>query len=224
TLFSDVRFQRKGSFTPDYDRVGPEIHDNTLINNSINGLFIKVSTPAGGELKQLTVPGRFNDTDIVHVISENIVVSGNPGGGLLDSTIAPSNLISLAPSLGGSLTPGDYQYKLTFGDKNGYETPPSEATPRLTLAGGQTAVRFIGLPGVTDQYVSRRLYRADSVGGSYRLVAELDGTTTTYTDRGGALTDPSDAQATLLLDRPVVSSVGVNVTAGGTLPIGSFNY
>lgn len=224
TLFSDVRFQRKGSFTPDYDRVGPEIHDNTLINNSINGLFIKVSTPAGGELKQLTVPGRFNDTDIVHVISENIVVSGNPGGGLLDSTIAPSNLISLAPSLGGSLTPGDYQYKLTFVDKNGYETPPSEATPRLTLTGGQTAVRFIGLPGVTEQYVSRRLYRADSVGGSYRLVAELDGTTTTYTDRGVVLSDPSDAQATLLLDRPVVSSVGVNATAGGTLPIGSFNY
>jgi len=224
TLFSDVRYQRKGAFTPDYDRVGPEIHDNLLINNSINGIFIKVSTPAGGELKQLTVPGRFNDTDIVHVIAENIVVSGNPGGGLLDSTIAPSNLISLAPSLGGSLTPGDYQYKLTFVDKNGYETPPSEATPRLSLAGGQTAVRFIGLPGVSGEYVARRLYRADSVGGAYRLVAELDGTTTTYTDRGGVLSDPSDAQATLLLDRPVVSSVGVNATAGGTLAIGSYNY
>jgi hypothetical protein len=224
TLFSDVRYQRKGAFTPDYDRVGPEIHDNLLINNSINGIFIKVSTPAGGELKQLTVPGRFNDTDIVHVIAENIVVSGNPGGGLLDSTIAPSNLISLAPSLGGSLTPGDYQYKLTFVDKNGYETPPSEATPRLSLAGGQTAVRFIGLPGVSGEYVARRLYRADSVGGAYRLVAELDGTTTTYTDRGGVLSDPSDAQATLLLDRPLVSSVGVNATAGGTLPIGAFNY
>ncbi|MBU6386355.1 MAG: matrixin family metalloprotease, partial [Planctomycetes bacterium] len=224
TLFSDVRYQRKGAFTPDYDRVGPEIHDNLLINNSINGIFIKVSTPAGGELKQLTVPGRFNDTDIVHVIAENIVVSGNPGGGLLDSTIAPSNLISLAPSLGGSLTPGDYQYKLTFVDNNGYETPPSEATPRLSLAGGQTAVRFIGLPGVSGEYVARRLYRADSVGGAYRLVAELDGTSTTYTDRGGVLSDPSDAQATLLLDRPVVSSVGVNATAGGTLPIGAFNY
>ena len=224
TLFSDHRFQRKGSFTPDYDRVGPEIHDNLLINNSINGLFIKVSTLAGSELKQLTVPGRFNDTDIVHVISENIVVSGNPGGGLLDNTVAPSNLISLAPSLGGNMTPGDYQYKLTFVDKNGYETPPSEATPRLTLGGGQTAVRFIGLPGVSGEYVSRRLYRNDSVGGPYRLVAELDGTSTTYTDRGGLLSDPSDALATLLRDRPVVSSVGVNAIAGGTLPIGAFNY
>ncbi|MFM8573705.1 MAG: hypothetical protein ACKOAU_19075, partial [Pirellula sp.] len=224
TLFSDIRYQRKGSFTPDYDRIGPEIHDNYLVNNSINGLFIKVSTPAGGELKQLTVPGRFNDTDIVHVISENIVVSGNPGGGILDSTIAPSNLISLAPSLGGSMTPGDYQYKLTFVDKNGYETPPSEATPRLSLTGGQTAVRFIGLPGVSGEYVSRRLYRADSVGGPYRLVAELDGTSTTYTDRGAILADATDSQATLLLDRPVVSSVGVNATVGGTLAIGSFNY
>lgn len=224
TLFSDIRYQRKGSFTPDYDRVGPEIHDNTLINNSINGLFIKVSTPAGGELKQLTVPGRFNDTDIVHVISENIVVSGNPGGGLLDSTIAPSNLISLAPALGGNMSPGDYTYKLTFVDKNGYETPPSDATPVLTLNSGQTAIRFIGLPGVSGEYVSRRLYRADSIGGSFRLVAELDGTSTTYTDRGALLSDSVDDRATLLLDRPVVSSVGVNPTTGGTLPIGSFNY
>jgi|GEM_PF-1219467 len=224
TLFSDNKYQRKGSFTPDYDRVGPEIHDNVLVNNSINGLFIKVSTPAGGELKQLTVPGRFNDTDIVHVVTENILVQGNPGGGVLDATVVASNLISLAPSLGGSMTPGDYQYKLTFVDKNGYETPPSEATQRLSLVPGQTAIRLIGLPGVSGEYVARRLYRADSVGSAYRLVAELDGTTTTYTDRGAILADTSDAQATLLRDRPVVSGVVVSSAAGGTLPIGSFNY
>lgn len=224
TLFSDHKYQRKGSFTPDYDRVGPEIHDNVLINNSINGLFVKVSTPAGGELKQLTVPGRFNDTDIVHVITENILVQGNPGGGVLDATVVASNLISLAPSLGGSMTPGDYQYKLTFVDKNGYETPPSEATQRLTLVPGQTAIRLIGLPGVSGEYVGRRLYRSDSVGGAFRLVAELDGTTTSYTDRGAILSDVSDAQATLLRDRPVVSGVVVSTVAGGTLPIGTFNY
>ena len=70
TLFSDNKYQRKGSFTPDYDRVGPEIHDNVLVNNSINGLFIKVSTLAVVEVKQLTFPGRFNDTDHVHVSNE----------------------------------------------------------------------------------------------------------------------------------------------------------
>jgi hypothetical protein len=223
TLFSDIRYQRKGSFTPDYDRVGPNIHDNTLINNSINGMFIKVSTPAGGELKQLTVPGRFDDTDIVHVITENIIVQGNPGGGLLDSTIVASNLIALAPSLGGTLTPGSYRYKLTFVDKNGYETPPSDATQTLNLLPNQTAIRIVGLPGVSGDYVSRRLYRSDS-GNSYRLVAELDGSTTTFNDRGAILSDPNDPFATLLRDRPDVSGVNVAANAGGSLSIGSYTY
>lgn len=224
TLFSDIRYQRKGSFTPDYDRVGPEIHDNILINNSINGLFIKVSTPAGGELKQLTVPGRFNDTDIVHVITENIIVQGNPGGGILDSTVVASNLISLAPALGGSLIPGNYKYKLTFVDKNGYETPPSDATQSIDLLPSQTAIRIVGLPGVSGEYVSRRLYRADSQNGSYRLVAELDGSTTTHLDRGAILADASDPFATLLRDRPDVAGVGVAPNAGGSLTLGSYTY
>ena len=224
TLFSDLRYQRKGSFTPDYDRIGPDIHDNTLVNNSINGLFIKVSTPAGGELKQLTVPGRFNDTDIVHVITENIIVQGNPGGAQLDATVVSSNLISLAPTLGGTFLPGSYSYKLTFVDKNGYETPPSNATQSIDLLPGQTAIRLIGLPGTTGEYVSRRLYRADSVGGPYRLVAELDSSTTSYQDRGTVLADALDPYATLLRDRPNVSGITITPTSGGSLAAAAYTY
>ena len=49
------------SFTSDYDRVGPEIHNNTLVENSLNGLFIRVSTPAGTghrEIDQVGAVGR----------------------------------------------------------------------------------------------------------------------------------------------------------------------
>ena len=224
TLFSDPRFQRKGSFTPDYDRVGPKIHGNTLVNNSINGMFIKVSTPAGGATRQLTVPGRFDDTDVVHVIAENILVQGNPGGGLLDTFVVPSNLISLAGASGGTLAGGTYRYKLTYVDINGYETPPSDPSVPVTLSGTQTAIRIAGLPGVGSNYVSRRLYRNDGTNSTYRLVAELDASTSSFFDRGGLAADPSDPLATLLQDRPDVSGVVITRTSGGSLAIGSYTY
>ena len=34
-------------YTLDYDRVGPDIHGNTLLNNSLNALFLRVQTAAG---------------------------------------------------------------------------------------------------------------------------------------------------------------------------------
>jgi len=75
-------------FTGDYRRVGPDIHSNTLLNNSINGLFVRIRTDAGQPIDKLTVSGRFDDTDIVHVIAENLFVLGTPGGPTLraDST------------------------------------------------------------------------------------------------------------------------------------------
>ena len=47
TSFQAPRFQQGGSFTADYSRIGPEIHDNQLIDNSINGLFVRVTTTPG---------------------------------------------------------------------------------------------------------------------------------------------------------------------------------
>ena len=224
TLFSEPKYQRKGSFTPDYIRVGPEIHDNILVSNSINGLFVRVSTPAGGELKQLTVPGRFDDTDVVHILSENILIAGNPGGGLLDQSSLPSTLVSLRGRTGGTLSSGIYNYKFTYVDKNGYETPPSDATQSVTLNFGQTAVSMTGLPSVSGEFVNRRLYRSFGTGtGPYRLIAELDGITTSYEDLGAVLTDLNDDDATLLRDRPDVSGVQTQIAAGGTLVVGG-NY
>ncbi|MEQ1828096.1 MAG: hypothetical protein ABL921_19200, partial [Pirellula sp.] len=225
TLFSEPIYQRKGSFTPDYNRVGPEIHDNRLTNNSINGLFIKVSTPAGGELKQLTVPGRFDDVDIVHVVSENIVIQGSPGASYFDQTVLPSNLISLRGRTGGTLVEGTYNYKLTYVDRNGYETPPSDATQNVILGVGQTAVSLIGLPGVYGEFISRRLYRSSPTGtGSYRLVAELDGGSNAHEDLGAVLSDVSDSRSTLFRDRPDVGSVILQSAAGGSLAIGNYRY
>lgn len=70
----------------DNRRIGPDIHDNKVgfltasDNNSINGLFVRIRTVAGNPLDFVDVPTRWDDFDIVHVVSENLHISGTPGG------------------------------------------------------------------------------------------------------------------------------------------------
>src|SRR5688500_17635043 len=68
------------SFDDSLGRIGPDIHNNSITDNSINGLFVRIRTQLGSPVDRLTVPGRFDDTDIVHVLSENLLISGTPGG------------------------------------------------------------------------------------------------------------------------------------------------
>jgi hypothetical protein len=51
TRFTSSFFQGAGAFTPDYSRIGPEIHGNTVIDNSINGLFVRLVTRTGDVLE-----------------------------------------------------------------------------------------------------------------------------------------------------------------------------
>lgn len=82
--FADNRFY-SDLYTADYDRVGPEVQANRLSNNTINGLFVRIETEtlSGEPLDKLNVPGRFDDTDVVHVVAENLLIRGNPGGRIL---------------------------------------------------------------------------------------------------------------------------------------------
>lgn len=70
------------SFEDTIDRLGPDVDGNFLVNNSIDGLFIRVDTPLGSNIDKLTVSGRFDDTDIAHILSENLIIAG-AGGGLV---------------------------------------------------------------------------------------------------------------------------------------------
>ena len=82
--FADSKFQ-SDSFTSDYDRVGPEIHGNYIVDNSINGIFVRINTNAGKVMDELEISARWDDLDIVHVVLENLVVSGTPGGRVEDA-------------------------------------------------------------------------------------------------------------------------------------------
>ncbi|MCG2683351.1 MAG: GEVED domain-containing protein, partial [Planctomycetales bacterium] len=67
-------------FAADYDRVGPDLHGNKLIANSLNALFLRVTTAAASALQQLDVSARFDDVDVVLAIPENIIITGDAGG------------------------------------------------------------------------------------------------------------------------------------------------
>ncbi|NDC63034.1 MAG: hypothetical protein EBZ59_03405, partial [Planctomycetia bacterium] len=68
------------SFEEGNGRVGPEIRGNTLLDNTTNGLFVKIRTQLGSPVDRLDVPARFKSTDIVYVLQENLFVSGGVGG------------------------------------------------------------------------------------------------------------------------------------------------
>lgn len=219
TNFNEPRFQQNGQFTSDYDRVGPEIHHNVLTNNSLNGLFVRVDTPAGQAIRPLTVAARFDDIDIPYIISENIFVSATPGGAILDTTRPLANLTALLPTVGGTLVPGTYNYKVTFVDVNGYETPASDATGDVTLNVGQTAIQLFGLPLTSGEYVARRLYRSNnSGGGQYVQVAQIDATSSGFIDIG------QTSGGVLVRDRVNVGNVALTAQAGGSLAAGAYNY
>ena len=69
------------SFDDSLNRIGPDIHGNTLTNNSVNGVLIRINlAPDGQPVDKLDVRGRFNDTELTHVISQPLQITGNAGG------------------------------------------------------------------------------------------------------------------------------------------------
>lgn len=74
------------SFSDADERIGPDIHSNLIVENSINGLFIRIRTELGATIDKISVPARWDDADIVHVLTENLLIEGTPGGPIKDPT------------------------------------------------------------------------------------------------------------------------------------------
>lgn len=71
------------SFYNSLDRVGPDIHGNRVVSNTINGLFIRIRTQLGESIDKLEVPARIDESDITYVLSENLFIQGQAGGPLM---------------------------------------------------------------------------------------------------------------------------------------------
>lgn len=188
----------------DFRRIGPDIHNNSIVDNSINGLFIRVTTRTGEGVMPLTSQARFDDIDIVHVLTENLLIKGTPGGPVIEDLIPPVLLVSSAAVPGGTLAAGDYVYRIAYVDANGNSSPASDATLPVTVGGGNGSVRLTQLPIVpaNSTFNSRRLYRAtvdaNGVVSEFRLAANLNGNSTSFTDTG-ALTGSVLVEPTLQL-------------------------
>ncbi|MEZ6135388.1 MAG: tandem-95 repeat protein [Pirellulaceae bacterium] len=206
TQFNDPRYQRAFAFAPDYERIGPDIRGNTLFDNSINGLFVRIPTLAGNELQQLTVSARFNDVDIPHVLGENVIINGTPGGSYLETVGPDVSLVQVQQSAGGSLSAGNtFRYRVTFVDRFGGESVASVATNLGTVDVGG-AIRLTNLPAATGDFIGRRIYRSSNGGGGlFTLVAELDAGSAIYVDQGGDLGISLTTGASLQRARPDAS-------------------
>lgn len=173
-------------FTSDYTRVGPDIRGNRIFGNSVNGLFIRTATPAGAALDEMTVSGRFDDIDIVHVIAETVRIQGSPGGPVQSVTAPNANPVALAAAgPDGTLAADTFRYKITFVDAEGREGPPSDATASVLVDGeNHRSVQLSNLPVPTGLWVGRRIYRAAK--SEFVLVVEQlnSPTSRTYLDDG----------------------------------------
>ncbi len=211
--------QRSGLFATDYDRVGPDIHGNVVTNNSLNGLLVRARSTSG-TTESMTVSGRFDDTDIVHIVTENLQIAGTPGGFVADVSAPPTTIVTLSSQTGGTLAAGTYTYVLTYVDASGSESPASNPTAPITVAANSQIV-LQNLPPVRSgsTFVSRRLYRSDATGtGNFVLVRELNSSSTTIVDNGSTLGAPLSPNA------PNVSAVTLSPQFGGILPTGTYNY
>ncbi len=195
TRFDEAKYQEAAPFVPDYARVGPDVYGNSIIDNSINGMFIRVVTRSGSNLQPLTTQARFDDVDVPHILTENLVIQGSPGGPLADSNVPSVLLVDLQRGTGTEVAAGTYAYRLTNVDASGQEGAASTRTNTVTLA-TDGAVRLSQLPTVPagGEFVARRLYRAAvtidpvtglAVTGPFQLVAQLNASSRTFTDNNG---------------------------------------
>lgn len=68
------------TFTSDIERVGPDIFGNHIVENSTNGILVRIKPSPASAVEKMTVAGRFDDTDIVYVIQDALYIDSTPGG------------------------------------------------------------------------------------------------------------------------------------------------
>ncbi|MFG0290518.1 MAG: GEVED domain-containing protein [Rhodopirellula sp. JB044] len=218
TRFDEARFQNEVNattgateyFTSDFVRIGPHIRGNTITDNTYNGLLIRINTPAGGSTETLDINARFDDTDIVHILIENLLIEGNPGGpvSLNDSPsllLTQTNPVVNTPTQdNGDIPQGDYVYRMTYVTRDGFESAASDVSQTVSLT-ATGAITLSNLPTVVSGagYTGRRLYRAEVLGtdvnglpiySDFMRVGRLNTSSTTFTDTvavGDTMLDPS---------------------------------
>jgi len=94
----------------------------------------------------------------------------------------PTSTMTAATSSNGTLT-GDYLYRLTFVNSQSVESDVGPIMATFTAASEEISVTSIPVAPQSFGISTRRLYRTEAGGSTYKLVATInDNTTTSYTD------------------------------------------
>ena len=209
-------------FTPDYTRIGPDVHGNRLLDNSINGLFVRVQTPAGGQLETMNVAGRWHSSDIVYVVAENLQIAGNPGGPQQTATGPNVSGVTLQTRNAGisavqRLVFGGSplgKFTLTFGGNWTTSQITYNATPSILMANIQSALdSLLGVGNTAVGFVSATTYSITYTGNL--ATANLPPLTATNPSAGGTLTVSSVQSGT----GNEVQTLALGGTAGGTVTL-----
>jgi hypothetical protein len=91
------------SFEEGNGRIGVDLRGNQLFDNSVNGVFLLIDTEFGSGTEKLDISARFNDTEVVHVLQENLFIEGGAGGFVRDAngieSIRPSGRLQIDPGV-----------------------------------------------------------------------------------------------------------------------------
>tara|TARA_R100001530_G_scaffold2960_4_gene4639 strand:+ start:927 stop:2873 length:1947 start_codon:yes stop_codon:yes gene_type:complete len=172
------------------------------LDTSALGVFVEAGSEEAANNKKLFF---FNGVDAPQVLSGDGATTSDIGATGVTAPTAPT--VALAGAGAGNLdTSVVYTYKITYVNANG-ETTVGTVSSNITPTGGDGQVSLTSIPVSSHGSVSsRKIYRTEGGGATYKLLATLsDNTTTVYTDNiadgslgaippatNGAGTQPSD--------------------------------
>lgn len=142
----------------------------------------------------------------------------------LGVTVPTNGSFAAAGSGSGSFTVGDWDYKVTFVNSDGFESNPGAAITATSQGASKANCSLTAIPtgSALEGVASRRIYRTTTGGATFYLLATIsDNTTTTYTDTtvDGSLgtSTPPSTHDKLTTEAEVIERVGDRLfAAGGT--------
>lgn len=149
------------------------------LNTSAFGMFTEAGKEQASNNRKLFF---LNGVNPVQVLSGDSATTTDIGATGVTAPTAPT--VALAGAGAGNLDTGVvYTYKITFINANG-ETEAGTISADITPTGGDGQVSLTAIPVSPHSSVtSRKIYRTDGGGSTYKLLTTVsDNTTTTFTD------------------------------------------